>query len=135
MRMEGLSQLLDRSAEVPPGRSKYVIDDPLGQLSGKCHVLFAEGEIALVDPSSGFSVVEPLHSVFGSAYLTNRLGKTFVQFWLGGSLVRLTDTMKPPTVGHRTNLAVTKIAPGVFPLSHVTLFDREIRESTDAASI
>ena len=118
--MEALSQLLDRSAEVPLGRFKYVIDDPSGKRSGKgkCHVLFAESQIALFDPGSGFSVVEPLNAVFGSAYLKSRLGKLFVQFWLAGSLVQLTDTMNPPTTGYRTNLAITKISSSAIPLSH-----------------
>jgi hypothetical protein len=134
--MKALSRLLEGSPDVPPGRFKYVVDDPWGKRSGKgkCHVLFAEGEIALFDPSCGFSVVEPLSAVFGTAHMKNRLGKSFVQFWLAGSLVRLTDAMNPPTLGHRTNLALSKIALGAIPLSHVTFFDRELREGSRTTS-
>jgi hypothetical protein len=134
--MDALTRLLDGSADVPPGRFKYVIDGPLGQRSvkGKCHILFAEGEIALFDPRNGFSLVKSSTAVFGTAHLKNRLGKSFVQFWLAGWLVQLTDTMNPPTLGHRINLTIRTLSPGVIPLSHVTLFDRELRAGTGTAS-
>ena len=48
------------------GRYRYEALDPASGLrKGTCHVLFADGEIALLDPDSDFSPVEPLNAISG----------------------------------------------------------------------
>ena len=103
------------------GRYRYEAMDPVNGLrKGTCHVLFAEGEIALLDPDSDFSLVEPVDAISGISIERSRLAKkSTLQFDLNGMAIKLTDTVSSDQIGQQITTSLARMFPGAMPLRDV----------------
>jgi hypothetical protein len=76
------------------GRYRYEALDPANGLrQGTCHVLFADGEVALLDPDSDFGPVEPLEAVSDISVKRSTFSKqSTLRFDLNGMEIKLKDS-------------------------------------------
>jgi len=111
------------------GRYRYEALDPAKALrKGTCHVLFAEGEIALLDPDSDFSPVEPVDAISAISIERSFLGKTStLRFDLNGTAITLKDTVSSDEMGRQITASLAQMFPGVMPLKHVKYFEPQVR--------
>jgi hypothetical protein len=113
------------------GRYRYSVENADGQREGTCHVLFAEGEIALLDPDTDFSAVEPAASVGGVVFDRPTFGKRSLRFSLGEVTVSLRDTASSDAVGRQITTALGNMFPGASPLRSLHHFETQVRIAQD----
>lgn len=78
-----------------------VLDQGNGVRLGTCHV-FADGEIAPLDPDSDFSPIEPLDAISGISIERGLLSKkSTLRFDLNGMTITLKDTVSSDEIGRR----------------------------------
>jgi len=115
------------------GRYRYEAQDPANGLrKGTCHVLFADGEIALLDPDSDFSPVEPVDAISGISVERSRLAKkSTLRFDLNGMAIKLTDTVGSDEMGRHITTSLARMFPGAMPLKDVKWFEPQVRIARD----
>jgi hypothetical protein len=115
------------------GRYRYEAVDPAkGLRKGTCHVLFAEGEIALLDPDSDFSPVESVDAISGISVERSLLAKkSTLRFDLNGMAIKLTDTVGSDEMGRQITTSLAQMFPGAMPLKHVKWFEPQVRIARD----
>ena len=115
------------------GRYRYEALDPASGLrKGTCHVLFADGEIALLDPDSDFSPVEPLKAISGISVERSLLAKkSTLRFDLSGMAIKLQDTVSSDEMARQITTSLARMFPGAMPLKDVKWFEPQVRIARD----
>ncbi len=95
------------------GRYRYEALDPAnGVQKGTCHVLFADGEIALLDTDSDFGAVESVDAISGIRVESPLLSKSSsLRFDLNGMAIKLKDTSVATWVSG-SQQALLRCSPG-----------------------